>query len=157
MLLPFFTPVPIFVPDRYPIPVQVTRLSLGFFTIISYLSCLNLFLPLPPFNSCLLSWLSHLSVSLIFHFLPATGMSFSLLSPPFPYLAAREICLLLPPLFPHTSGIQSPNQASPCSPPVFIYESVPPQMCESSVRYTNQQESSQGFCPEFRHASELMT
>lgn len=56
--------------------------SLWFFTIIPHLSCPNFFLfPRLPFNSHLLSWVSHLSVSLILPLLPVSGMSLSLLSP----------------------------------------------------------------------------
>lgn len=98
------------------------------------------FFPWLPFNSCLVSQVSHLSVSLIFFFffLPVSGMSLSLLSPPSPYLISQEICLLIAPLFPHIRGIS----ASPGSPPVFMVESVSPRMCKSSAGYTNQHEFS---------------
>lgn len=132
-------------------------LGLFFFQLFPIFPVWTSFFPWPPFNSCLLSWVSHLSVSLIFLFLPVSGMSLSLISPPSPSLISREICLLIARLFPHPSGIQPLHSASPPPPPIFIYASVPPRMCKSSAGYANQQEFSWGFCPDFRHASELMT
>lgn len=67
--------------DNRSLSKSLSNHSLWFFTIIPHLFCPNFFLfPSLPFNSYLLSWVSHLSVSLISPFLPVSRMSLSLLS-----------------------------------------------------------------------------
>lgn len=105
-----FTPVPIFAPNWYQSPIQMSVLSLfvphppwhTHTQLFPISPVWTSFFPWLTFYSRLLSWVFHFSVSLILPFLPLSGMSLSLLSSAFPYPIYQEICLLIAPLFPHS-------------------------------------------------------
>lgn len=148
-----FTPVPIFAPNWYQSPIQMSVLSLFVphppdthtRTIIPHLSCLNLFLSLVAFL---------LTSSLLgFSFFSVLNLAFS--ATLWDELISSLLCLSLP----HLSGNLSLDCPSFSPFPMSICRVglCPLQCADTSPVAQTSEGSAEAPAPDFRHVCELMT